>query len=232
MNQYYKVNMFIKRVKTELSIDNIITYMIITLIFTELCLKGIKSNDVIEYENSKIFQELVKRPEQYVNNAIKYNLEYLEIKLNCVNYINETTKFGMPMSKKVITTIVDVKKIMKIIEKMLLGIMDILDVKLYLDEQMLNNSKHYNRLVITSEDIESYKELDATYSNIINIIQNNYNILRVICKQTKPTINNYVLRNDIKNANANYNENNLEELEYMELLEYITYLENNLKTDL
>ena len=110
--------------------------------------------------------------------------------------------------------------------------MDILDVKLYLDEQMLNNSKHYNRLVITSEDIESYKELDATYSNIINIIQNNYNILRVICKQTKPTINNYVLRNDIKNANANYNENNLEELEYMELLEYITYLENNLKTDL
>ena len=225
--------MFTKKVKTELSIDNIITYMIIALIFTELCLKGIKSNYVIEYENSKIFQELVKRPEQYVNNAIKFNLEYLEIKLNCVNYINETTKFGIPMSKKVITTIADVKKMMKIVEKLLLGIMDILDVKLYLDEHMLNNSKHYDRLVITSEDIKSYKELDETYNKVCKIIYNNYQMLRNLCKPMKQTIlnaNTYVVSNIVNRENSILvkDKTNLEDLEYKETLEYIKYLEEEL----
>jgi len=222
--------------KMEFSVDNIISYLIIGLIFTELCLKGIKSNDVIEYENSKIFQELVKRPEQYVNNVIKFNLEYLEIKLNCVNYINETTVLGLPMSQKTISTIKDIKKIMKIVEKLLLGIMDILDVKLYLDEHMLNNSKHYDRLVITSEDIKSYKELEETYNEVCNIIYNNYKMLSTLCKpmkQAKVNANAFVVSNFVNKENGansilDKDKIDLEDLEYKETLEYIKYLEEEL----
>jgi hypothetical protein len=170
------------------------------------------------------------------NNVIKFNLEYLEIKLNCVNYINETTKFGIPMSKKVITTIADVKKMMKIVEKLLLGIMDILDVKLYLDEHMLNNSKHYDRLVITSEDIKSYKELEETYNEVCNIIYNNYQMLRNLCKpmkQSKVNANAFVVSNFVNNENGansilDKDKIDLEDLEYKETLEYIKYLEEEL----
>lgn len=223
-------------IKMEFSVENIISYLIIGLIFTELCLKGIKSNDVIEYENSKIFQELVKRPEQYVNTVIKFNLEYLEIKTNCVKYINETTVLGLPMSHITISNIKDIKKMMKTVETMLLSFIDIIDVKLFLDEKMFNNSKHYDRLSITKKDIESYKELEETYYEVCKIIYNNHKLLRNLCKpvkQTKVNANAYVVSNVVNKENSansilDKDKTDLEDLEYKETLEYIKYLEEEL----
>ena len=229
-------------IKMEFNINKIIGWLIIGFLFTELCVKGIKSNEVVEYENSKIFMELVKRPERYINFAFKYNLEYLGIKNNCVKYINETMILGIPITKNTIETIKEIRHMMQTVEGMLLGFMEILDVKLFLDQKIINNSKHYDKLAITSKDIESYKELEQTYTGVIEIITNYQQYLRILCKpkKTKLTINNYVVRNDIinsnsngnSNSNSNGNANNLEELEHMEILEYINYLEQNIKPDL
>ena len=235
-------------------ITNIVFYMIIYFILTRLYnynfQNSYENNNEITNENSKIYQELVRRPEQYVNKLITFNIKYLEIKHNCMIFINETIDSGETLVSN--SNIKKIKKIIQTTEVLLLGYIDILNVKLYLDEKLLKNLKKggdikgniYDRLVITKKDIEGYRQLDKSYTDAIKRIDKNNNDLQKLCViKNKMVIDNdelidandYTISNEKENKDINIleDEKNIQqEEEYLEMLEYIEYLEKISKPDM
>jgi hypothetical protein len=130
---YSNNNVFAKSMQMfEKIITYSITYLVVSFILSGLNPKTIKSSEVIEYENSKIFKEIVKRPDTYINIITEYNLKYLVTKQKCLFFINESKllKTNNHIKKHI-------KKQMEETEFLLMGFIDILDIKLYLDENRL-----------------------------------------------------------------------------------------------
>ena len=153
-------------------ITYLIAYFIIGFIISDLNPKTIKSSEVIKYENSQIFKEIVKRPDTYINIITEYNLKYLLTKNTCMLFINEISpnkKTNTQTNKKTTTqtkTNNKVKKLMVETEILLIGLIDVLKIKLYMDNKMFN----YDRLKITQKDIKSYEKLDNIFNEHLDTI--------------------------------------------------------------
>lgn len=171
-----------------------ITYLVVSFILSGLNPKSIKSSEVIEYENSKIFKEIVKRPDTYINIITEYNLKYLLTKKNCLFFINESKLGNTKHIQKNIQK--HIKKQMEETEFLLLGFIDILDIKLYLDAKLFNSTNgnsngkgnvnsnvNYGRLGITKKDIKSYEKLDNIFNENLDTIYKLMIQLDKICKQ-------------------------------------------------
>ena len=172
-----------------------ITYLVVSFILSGLNPKTIKSSGVIEYENSKIFKEIVKRPDTYINIITEYNLKYLLTKQKCLFFIDEA-KLGKSQHHIKNHIKNHIKKQMEETEFLLLGFIDILDIKLYLDAKLFNNSNsnsngnsngkgnvNYGRLGITKKDIKSYEKLDNIFNENLDTIYKLMIQLDKICKQ-------------------------------------------------
>ena len=184
-----------------------ITYLVVSFILSGLNPKTIKSSEVIEYENSKIFKEIVKRPDTYINTITEYNLKYLLTKKNCLIFINEANEAKLGKAQQHIKK--HIKKQMEETEFLLMGFIDILDIKLYLDAKLFNSSNansnansngkgnvNYGRLGITKKDIKSYEKLDNIFNENLDTIYKlmiqldkmcNHNVLKSH-KQTKQSL--------------------------------------------
>lgn len=184
-----------------------ITYLLVSFILSGLNPKTIKSSEVIEYENSKIFKEIVKRPDTYINIITEYNLKYLLTKKNCLFFINESK---LENTKKHIKK--HIKKQMEETEFLLLGFIDILDIKLYLDAKLFNNSNsngsgnsngkgnvNYGRLGITKKDIKSYEKLDNIFNENLDTIYKLMIQLDKMCKRQE----SYSRKANGNNGNGN-----------------------------
>jgi translation elongation factor EF-G len=62
--------------------------------------KTIKSSGVIEYENSKIFKEIVKRPDTYINIITEYNLKFQVIQTNLITLNGLTDNLKKSIDEK------------------------------------------------------------------------------------------------------------------------------------
>ena len=135
---------------------------------------NISKQNTEDIQKLQKFKELIKRPEIFLNKALKYNIKYIDLKLQCATFINHS---------KYITINDKIKTIMKRTEYLLYGFIDLFNIKLKLDKYILKNTKNinYNQLKITNNDIKDYYELEDVIKTTIGKIETNIKKLNKTC---------------------------------------------------
>lgn len=130
------------------------------------------SNCLCNHDNSDNLDNLVSLPDRYVNIAMVKNIEFLNIKMNCVFFTNQSKHENL--NKKI-------KMISAKAEYLLLGFIDIMDIKLRLDEHVIKVSKHYKQIKLTKKDKESYQSLADILNNTLTKIDAYTTQLKEMC---------------------------------------------------
>lgn len=147
-----------------------------------------QTNNINKQQKGKNNFEIIKNPDEYINKAMQLNLAFLEVKLNCVEYLNKT----LSISNYNKTIYNEISKEIKIIisknEHMLIGFMDIIQIKINLDKYLLKYHNNYKKINMDMRDFESYKNLEETAQYNLDKINHAIQYLNKTCKRIKSSL--------------------------------------------
>ena len=128
------------------------------------------------------YDNVITSPYKYVNLAMEKNMAFLEVKLNCMIFTNKTINYYNYNSTFYDEIIENIKLLSAKTEYMLIGFIDLIDIKIRLDEKVLNNIDNYKKINMPRHDIESYKNLENIMARNIQKVTEYTNYLNKTCK--------------------------------------------------
>ena len=159
-------------------------------------------------KNTKDNYNIITNPQKYVNNAMEKNMAFLEVKLNCMIFLNKKINY-YNYNKTIYDEITEnIRLLVGKIEYMLVGFIDLIEIKLHLDENILKHAHNYKKINMPNHDIESYKNLENIMSRNLEKVTEYTNYLNKTCKHFLVYIEHVDIINT-SNKTANTTENKL-----------------------